>query len=122
MRHGTPSGFRCSLLILLVIAMGSSLRAQNAVSTGTLSGTVRDPSGANVPRATVSILSQSTGIKQTSTTNESGIYTFPALPVGSYDVTIAAPGFKATLLNGVNVGVGQVVDGSAALALGQGSE
>ena len=122
MRHRIAAGFRCCLLILFVVALASPLRAQNAVSTGTLSGTVRDPSGANVPRATVTILSQSTGIKQSSTTNDSGIYTFPVLPIGSYDITITAPGFKAALLNGVNVGVGQVVDGSATLSLGQGSE
>jgi hypothetical protein len=119
---------RSGWLIVLIVGVGMgvgmapTLRAQNAVSTGTLSGTVHDPSGAIVPRALISIQSQSTGIKQSSTTNDSGIYTFPALPVGAYDVTIAAPGFKATLLNGVNVGVGQVVDGSASLALGQSSE
>jgi Carboxypeptidase regulatory-like domain len=121
MRHRNSSGYRCLLFLVLAFA-ASFLQAQNAVSTGTLSGTVRDPSGAIVPRAAITILSQTTGIKQASTTNESGIYTFPALQVGSYDITIVAPGFKATVLNGVNVGVGQVVDGSAGLSLGQGSE
>ena len=116
MRHRVFTGFLCLYLML-----GLGL-AQNAVSTGSLSGTVRDPSGAIVPRATISIESQTTGIKQSSTTNDSGLYTFPALPIGAYDITITAPGFKATLLHGVNVGVGQVVDGSAALSLGQGSE
>ena len=110
------------LTLLAVLSMPVALLAQNAVSTGTLSGTVHDPSGAIVPRAAVGIQSQTTGIKQASITNDSGLYTFPALPIGSYDITIVAPGFKATLLTGVNVGVGQVVDGSAALSLGQGSE
>jgi Carboxypeptidase regulatory-like domain len=124
MRDRIALRLRSSWWIVLILGVGiaSTLRAQNAVSTGTLSGTVRDPSGANVPRAVVNIQSQSTGIRQSSTTNDSGIYTFPALPVGAYDITIAAPGFKATLLNGVNVGVGQVVDGSASLSLGQSSE
>ncbi len=124
MRHRIFSGFRCSWWMVLILGLGTSfsLRAQNAVSTGTLSGTVRDPSGAVVPHAMVTIEAQSTGIKQSSTTNDSGIYTFPALPVGSYDISLTGPGFKATRLNGVTVGVGQVVDGSASLALGQSSE
>ncbi len=121
MRRGISRGF-CCFSFLLVALLTTLLPAQNAVSTGTLSGVVHDPSGAVVSHAAVNILSATTGIKQSSTTNESGIYTLPVLPIGTYDVTITAPGFKATVLTGVNIGVGQVADGSATLAIGQGAE
>ena len=60
---------------------------------GAISGTVKDPSGAVVPNANVSALRVDTGIAQKVTTNDEGLFTFPNLFVGTYRLTIEAPGF-----------------------------
>ena len=91
------------VVILVVIASSVSLFGQ-AVS-GTLLGTVADPSGANVPNAKVTAVEKATGVPRDTVTNESGNYTMPDLPPGMYSVTVTAPGFKKevreniTLLN-----------------------
>ena len=61
----------------------------------TLNGTVRDNSGAVVPGATVTVNDQSTGLTRTQQSNNAGEFHFQDLPVGTYTVNVAAPGFSA---------------------------
>ena len=63
--------------------------------TGSISGTIRDKTGAVVPGATVQALSVETGVKSSSATNGEGYYSFPALPVGHYKIQVQAKGFSA---------------------------
>ncbi len=60
---------------------------------GQISGFVKDPSGATVPNAKVTVLNQS-GVSRQATTNESGHYTITNIPPGFYTVTAEAPGFE----------------------------
>lgn len=62
--------------------------------TGTISGTVRDQSGAVIPAATVTALNTRTGVKQSATTDSRGFYSFPELPIGDYQILIQKSGFK----------------------------
>src|SRR5437868_3962321 len=62
--------------------------------TGSISGTVKDPSGAVIAGATVTALNTGTRISQSVATDAVGFYAFPVLPVGVYDVTIRHAGFK----------------------------
>src|SRR6266567_1103453 len=62
--------------------------------TGSISGTVKDPSGAIIPGATVTAVNTGTGISQRVGTDTGGFYAFPALPVGIYDIIIRHGGFK----------------------------
>ena len=71
---------------------GSHLNAQ-AVS-GTIVGTVIDPGGAAVTNAQVTIVLTGQQTTYNAVTNESGNFTEPDLPSGTYTVTVAAPGFK----------------------------
>ncbi len=96
--------------------------AQNAVSTGSLSGIVRDPSGQVVAHAAVLAVNEATGERQTSTTNDSGIYSFPALKIGNYDVALSSTGFRAAEIKGLVVGVGHTTDAGATLTIGEVSE
>src|SRR5205823_13292536 len=59
-----------------------------------ISGTVKDSSGAIIPGATVTALNTGTGISQSVQTDSVGFYVFPALPVGTYDITVRHAGFK----------------------------
>ncbi len=63
---------------------------------GTITGTVTDPQGAVVPNAKVTIVETATGIASNTRTNESGLYTLPALKPGTYTLTVEASGFQKT--------------------------
>src|ERR1051325_2404879 len=71
--------------------------------TATVVGTITDASGAVVVNAKVVITETNTGVSRTSNTNESGNYTFPNLPPGTYAVAAEQPGFKKISRGGVDV-------------------
>ncbi|HTW24275.1 MAG TPA: carboxypeptidase regulatory-like domain-containing protein [Candidatus Baltobacteraceae bacterium] len=83
------------LLLLFVAAFGAArpLYAQSA-GTGSLTGTVTDPSGAIVPNVTVTAKNAATGQSYQATTGTDGVYRFSLLPPGKYDVKFEAPQFK----------------------------
>jgi iron complex outermembrane receptor protein len=66
-----------------------------AQSPATLSGTVKDPTGAAVPKAVVSLTETKTATKHQAVTDESGAYSFTGLGPGDYTVEVSAPGFAA---------------------------
>ena len=78
---------------LLAVTLGSGVLHAQAVS-GTIVGTVTDPTGANVPKAEVTITLTGQSTAYTTVTNDSGNFTEPNLPPGVYSVGVAAPGFK----------------------------
>ena len=88
-------------LAMLILALSPSAWGQAV--TATLLGTVTDNTGAAVPGATVTILENATGIPHTSVSNESGNYTFPDLPPGSYSVSAEAKGFKKEVRSAVDL-------------------
>jgi len=105
----TFSGFRklagresWRFIALTVLAfLFASLQAFGQGQTATLLGTVTDSSGAVLPNVNITITNTATGVTKTSVTNEAGVYTFPAVQIGTYDVKATAQGFKAEAKNGV---------------------
>jgi hypothetical protein len=81
-----------TVLVALLIALGSSLRAQNTEAT--VLGTVRDPSGSVVAGATVQLSNQGTGANRSATTDSNGDYRFSGVEIGSYVLKIDATGFQ----------------------------
>jgi Carboxypeptidase regulatory-like domain/TonB-dependent Receptor Plug Domain len=61
---------------------------------GTITGFAKDPSGANVPKAKVTLKNEATGVTQRETTNDAGYYVFNSVPPGLYTVSVEAAGFK----------------------------
>src|SRR5207245_8058376 len=93
------------VLLLLVTLFGfQSLGAQTA-GTGALTGTIKDPSGAVVPNATVTLTSIDTAQSRTNTTGADGSYRFSLLPPGNYRVKMEASGFKPVEVPSVTVAV-----------------
>ena len=92
-----------TLCVLAALAAAPNLFSQ-AVNA-TLIGTVTDPSGALVPNAGVVATDAQTGVARHSITNESGNYSFPDLPPGSYIVTVEAQGFKKETRRDITVQV-----------------
>jgi hypothetical protein len=90
---------------LFLLLLGFSQIAWGQAVSATLVGTVTDNTGAIVPKASVTILENATGITHVDTTNGSGNYTFPDLTPGTYTVTISASGFKKETRAAVDVAV-----------------
>jgi hypothetical protein len=99
-----------SLSVVLVFC--SAIVAQTGTSN--ISGTVKDMGGAVVPGATVTVKNEATGVTNTQTTTESGLYSFASLPVGTYTITLEKQGFKTLQKtnNTLQVGEPLTVDGS----------
>jgi hypothetical protein len=101
--------------VLLSLGAASTLRAQ---STGTIRGTVSDQSGAAIPGASVAATATGTGLKRVATTNESGIFVFPDLPIGSYSLKISAKGFSTQDRPALELLTGQTIDLPVAMSVG----
>src|SRR5437588_9207583 len=92
------------LLVFAVLLSLQSLKAQTP-GTGALTGTVKDPSGAVIPSATVTLTSVDTGQARTTMTGADGVYRFSLLPPGNYRVRIESSGFKPVEVPSVTVAV-----------------
>ena len=89
------------LFTLIFVSAGVCASAQSG--TGSLSGVLKDANGANIPGAAVMVKNLATGNVRTVTSNESGHWNAPALPVGEYQVTYEASGFKKLIREKVEV-------------------
>ena len=81
----------------------ASLAAWAAEPTGTIAGTVQDPSGASVAGAKVGVTNPATGLTRQAVSANDGGYVFPLLPVGNYNVTVEAAGFRRFEQRGITV-------------------
>src|SRR5207302_7216942 len=89
---------------------------------GVLAGTVMDPSGAAIAGASVQAKNHDTGVVSTTVSTSVGVYRFPELPLGTYDITVSAPGFKSAVLTGVEVQIQNVTALDITLQVGQRTE
>src|SRR5580658_3904242 len=109
------------VLLVLFAFVPSALFSQSA-STGTVAGTVTDPSGAAVAAATVTLTDKGTNIPRTASTNENGRYIFVDVPAGTYDLTVSKPGFRISKLTGQTVNVGTTLTLNVTLEIGSVAE
>jgi Carboxypeptidase regulatory-like domain/TonB dependent receptor len=93
-----------------------------AQSTAQISGTVKDQTGAVVAGAQVTATQTDTGLKRTATTDASGLYVLPDLPIGAYQLEVAAAGFRTYVQTGILLQVADKVAINPALSLGQVSD
>jgi hypothetical protein len=89
-----------------------------ATSTGTVVGTVTDPSGAVVSKATVTMTDKATNAKRTTATNDIGRYVFVNIPPGTYDITVSQAGFAEARVPGQVVEVGRQLTVNVPLKVG----
>jgi len=108
------------LIAFLLILSPLAVHAQNYA--GSVRGTVTDPSGAAVAGATVALRDIGRNATMQTTTSELGVYSFPAVSVGVYEVTVKAGSFKEFLAKNVEVHVSTVTEVNAKLELGSASE
>ncbi len=107
-----------TLSVLVILAAAISAAQSPA---GTISGTLRDPSGAVIAGARVEALSRSTGQIRRAVASESGDYSFPALSAGEYQVSAEASGFQR-VVRSVTVETGTTTSADLAMPVGSVSE
>jgi Carboxypeptidase regulatory-like domain len=90
-----------ALLALSMATTGPVVNAQG--NTATLTGTVTDATGAVIPKATIAITDESSGVTRSTTSGAAGFFSLVGVPVGTYDVKVSAQGFNSLLRKGVAV-------------------
>jgi hypothetical protein len=108
------------LLVAALISCGAAT-AWAGVG-GEISGTVKDASGAVIPKVEVSAVNSGTGFAQTIATDEKGFYSFPSLPIGRYDLEFKAAGFGPYRRTGVSIDANTALIVDAILRVGEKSE
>ncbi len=108
------------LLLLSVLAFTYSARAIEV--NGRIKGSVTDPSGAVLPGVDVTATNTATGVKFDTKTQADGNYLFPQLPVGTYSITVSAPGFKAFVATGIIINIDQEYVQAVKLEVGSKTE
>src|SRR5580658_7371918 len=105
-----------------MVAFVSFAAVSFAQTDATVSGTVADPSGAHVGNAVVTAVNTGTGVSTVAHTNESGIFGFPALAIGTYRLTAEHPGFRKATIPDVELAVGAKLTVNISLEIGQPTE
>src|ERR1035441_7949091 len=107
---------RQSLLTVAVLVFAPALLMGKV--TGNIAGTVRDAQGAVVPGVAVTARNTQTGVVSTIRTDAAGFYNFPALPIGTYDISFKKTGFKEYTEQGLIINVDTALTVDAALVVG----
>lgn len=100
----------CALLVLFSLP----LAAQNAE----IAGSVRDSTGAAIPNATVTLTNEATGVVLSRTADPQGIYAFPSIQPGLYDISVSAQGFESQTKIGIDLHVADNVAVNFSLKVG----
>lgn len=101
--------FSAHCLWLLLICCLVCMVAYAQIDQGSVSGTVTDTQGKVMPGATVTLTNNATNLAFTTNTNSMGYYTFRPIKIGTYTLTVAAPGFERHVQHNIVVNVSQNV-------------
>src|SRR5512146_3298554 len=100
---------RLAILSLVLLLTTAGAFAQTA-ATADLRGTVKDPNGAVITNATVTLRDDAKSIERTVQTSATGEYVLLSVPPGRYTLTITAKGFSKLVAKGVTLTVGQAAE------------
>jgi len=116
-----PETVRAAIVVgLCSLGLPGTVTAQSG--TAALSGRVTDSQDSIVPGATVTLTNSATAASRTTVSNGSGLYQFPALPPGMYDLAVELTGFKAAKFEKIELRVDTAARQDVKLAVGQVSE
>src|SRR5215208_5048353 len=109
--------FSLSRLMLAATACFVAVGASAQTTTGSITGTVTDPSGAVVPTAKITVTSEREGTSRDVVTNSAGVFSVPNLTIGPYSVRVVAPGFAQFETSHLMLTSNQVLNVDARLAV-----
>ncbi len=115
MRHSTPYTAARIAATLSLLAASAAL---GQTVTGSVTGTVTDPSGAVIPHAAVSVINTATNVVTPTTSNDAGVYSVRFLPVGPYRIEVTANGFSKLTVAQFSLEINQTAKIDAHLAVG----
>ena len=114
--QSAPRGYWMVSVLLLMLLFGATVSAQ--IDVGSVTGTVKDPSGAVVPGAQLTLTNQATNVAQTTRSTSTGTYVFASVQPGVYTLKCEASGFKTDLEKRIQVGVQNTVTADISLTVG----
>jgi Carboxypeptidase regulatory-like domain len=110
---------QCARLACCVAMLAISGQAAAQIAgTANIQGTVADSSGAVVPQASVTLTDEATHVSRKTTSDSAGVYVFPGVTVGKYDLTVTAPGFSTYSQVGIVLEVGSSIAINPSLTVG----
>ncbi|MEA2539892.1 MAG: hypothetical protein QOH35_1258, partial [Acidobacteriaceae bacterium] len=113
---------RSMLLLLGASSMLTAVQGWSQATTGSIVGTVTDPTHAVLPQAEITITNVSTGVASTTTSDASGHYEFLSLPAGTYTESIVHAGFGTTILSRLSLSLYQQLTQDVVLKVGTESQ
>ena len=116
------SVFKALSGLLIALVLVTAVSAQSQATTGLIQGTVVDPNGAVVQGATITVKNKGTGLERSTTSNSDGFFSLPLLPLGIYQVTTEAKSFSKSVLEGLEVNVGQTTSLKIEMKVGGATE
>ncbi|HYW40084.1 MAG TPA: carboxypeptidase regulatory-like domain-containing protein [Terriglobales bacterium] len=116
-----PSRMSCWLIVLSLCLICSALLSAQGTG-GRILGRVADSSGAVLAGVKVTLTNQATSVSTDTSTNSSGDYGFPQVPVGTYTLAFDLTGFKTNVQKGIVVDLNQVITLNTALQIGETKE
>jgi hypothetical protein len=114
----TASYTKLFRVLVLPVFLFLACVAAHGQQNSALSGTITDKSGAAVAGAHVVLKNPATGTVLTTDTNDSGTYNFPALDIGTYDLTVTAKGFETEVQQGLQINISQSLQSNLTLSVG----
>ena len=125
MNHTSRTAQRpCYLAVwlLLTLCLMAGIPAVAQAGRGTLTGSVKDTTGASISGASLNLTETSTGSRYTGVASDQGLFKFPELPPGTYALTVTSPGFESFTQSGITVYVGSTATVNPALKVGASSQ
>src|SRR5712675_1889210 len=113
-----PAAFVYLVAVTLTVLSINAPRSLAQVAGGTLTGTITDKTGSEIPNAQIVIKDLATGIERTVSTNKDGFYIAANLLPAEYQVTISASGFNTEIKTGIKINVGAQQEFNLTLQVG----
>jgi hypothetical protein len=108
--------------LFVILGLCLPIGTVSAQTFGQITGEVKDQSGAVAPNASVTVTNANTNASRMTNTNEAGIYSFPDLVPGSYQVKVEAPGFQQVVRSNIELQVQQTARIDFSLTVGQATQ
>src|SRR5664280_928751 len=121
-RNTFVKGMFFSALLALALCLFPASGLAQIAGTGSIQGTISDPTGAVLPNATVTITNDATQAKHSAVTGNNGLYSFPNINIGTYTLTATAQGFKTYSQRNVILEVGSSISINVSMPVGAANE
>ena len=108
--------------LLAVFGLIAGIPSLAQSGRGTLTGSVKDASGASIFGASLTLKETNTGSRYTTIANDEGLFTFPELQPGTYTLAVTSPGFESYTQIGITVSVGSTATVNAVLKVGSATQ